>query len=107
MFLPAVRTVLTVLGLTPDELAEELVALVAQILMNADLGRVVAADRRLLRHHEEGLERRLRRLLVAADGLENCVDLTGTQPAERRTEPRRGLGVERREPADPLQRQLA
>ena len=105
--LPAVRAVLAVHGLAADELAEELVALVAQLLVDADLGRVVAVDRRLLRGHEERLERRLRRALVAADVCEDRVDLRGVEPAERRAEPRRRLGVERREAAEPLQRQLA
>src|SRR5438093_9970777 len=63
MFLSAVRAVLAVLGLAPDELPEELVALVAQLLVNADVRGVVAANRRLLGHHEERLERRLRRRL--------------------------------------------
>src|SRR5947209_7486883 len=107
MFLAAVRTVFAVLGLAADELPEKLVALVPQLLVNTDVRGVVAADCRLLGHHEECLERRLRRALVAADALKNRVDLTGAEPAERRAEPRRRFRVERRQAADPLERQLA
>src|SRR5213592_1832747 len=107
VFLPAVRAVLALFCLAADELAEELIALVPQFLVDADLRRVVAADGRLLGHHKEGLERGLGRALVAADLLEDGVDLTGAKPAERRTEPRRGFGVERRQAAEPLQRDLA
>src|SRR6185312_1009351 len=89
-FLPAMRTVLAVHGLAADELPDERIALVAQLLVNADLRRVVAIDRRPLGHHEERLERRLGRALVAADALENRVDLTRPEAAERRTEPRQG-----------------
>src|SRR5438445_3720527 len=87
MFLSAVRAVFPIFGLAADELAEELIALVAQLLVNADVRRVIAANRRLLDHHEESLERRLRRALVAADALEDRIDLTGAEPGERRTEP--------------------
>src|SRR5204863_4931279 len=107
VFLPAVRAVLALFCLAADELAEELIALVPQFLVNADLRRVIAADGRLLGHHEEGLERGLGRALVAADLLEDGVDLTGAKPAERRTEPRRGFGVARRQAAEPLQRHFA
>src|SRR5712692_6127818 len=107
MFLSAVRTVLAVFGLAADELAEELIAFVAQLFVNADARCVVAADGGLLGHDEEGLERRLRRALVAADALQDRVNLTGAEAAERRTEPRRRFGVERRQAAEPLQRQLA
>src|SRR5262245_62522044 len=103
MLLSAVRTILTVLRLAADELLEEHVALVMQLVVNADLRRVVPANRRLLRHHEERFERCLRRLLVAADGLQNGVDLRGREFGERRAEPRRGFAVERREPAEPFQ----
>src|SRR5882724_3858764 len=107
MLLPAVRTVLTVFGLAADELFEELIALVAQLLVDADVRRVVAADRRLLGHHEEGLERHSRRTFVATDALKDLVDMAGAQPAEGRTEPRHGFGVERRQPTEPRQGQLA
>src|SRR6266511_6271926 len=107
MLLPAVRTVLAVFGLAADELLEKLIALVVQLLMDADLRRVVPADRRLLGHHEKGLQRRVRRLLVAADALEDRVDLTGAELAERRPKPRRHFGIERRETTEPLQRQPA
>src|SRR6476660_9466753 len=106
MFLPTVLTVLAVDGFAADELLDVLIALVAQIFVDADLGRVVGVDGGLLGHHEERLERRLWRALVAADGLEDRVDLTGAEPAERRTEARHGFGVERREAAEPFQRQL-
>src|SRR5215510_11995536 len=103
VFLPAVRAVLAVFGLAADELAQELIALVAKLVVNADSRGVVAADGRLLGHHEERFERRLRRLLVAADRLEDRVDLGVAKPAERRAEPRHRFGVERRQPAEPLQ----
>src|SRR6266852_5290633 len=102
-FLTAVRTVLAVDRLAAHELPEELIALVAQLLLNGHLRCVVAADRRLFGHHEERLERRLGRALVAADGLEDRVDLTWAEAAERRPEPRHGVSVDRREPAEPLQ----
>src|SRR5439155_20153585 len=101
------RAVLTILGLTADEFAEELVALVAQLLMNANLGSVVALNRRLLGHDKEHFQRRLRRALVAADILEDRVQLRGVQPAEWGVESRRGLGVERGETAEPLEGALA
>ena len=63
MFLPAVLTVLAVDGLAPDELFDEYIALVAQLLVNADVRRVVGVDGGLLGHHEERLERRLWRAL--------------------------------------------
>src|SRR5437867_10725750 len=107
MFLPAVRAVLAVLGLTADELPEELIALVAQLFVNADARRVVAANRRLLGHDEERVERRLRLRLVATDGLKDGVDLTRAEPAERRSEARHRFGVQRRKAAEPLQRDLA
>src|SRR6185295_17173740 len=44
MLLPAVRTVLPVFGLAADELFEELIPLVAQLLMDADVRRVITAD---------------------------------------------------------------
>src|SRR4029434_4204753 len=101
MLLPAVRAVLAVLGLAADELAEELIALVAQFLVNADARVVVAAYRRLFGHHEEGFQRRLRGGLVPADRLHDRVELTGAEPAERRPEPRHGFRVQRRKPATP------
>src|SRR6516165_7118347 len=107
MLLPAVRAVLPILGLAADELAEELIALVAQLLVNAGRRRVVTADRRFLGHHEKRLERRPRRLLVMTDALEDCVDVIGTQPAERRVETQHRFGIQRRQAAYPLQRQLA
>src|SRR6059036_2812784 len=42
VFLPADRAILAVFGLAADELPQELIALVAQLLVNADLRRVVA-----------------------------------------------------------------
>src|SRR6267142_2313568 len=47
--LPAVRAILAVHGQAAHELEQYLVALVAELLVDADLGRVVAVDGRLLR----------------------------------------------------------
>src|SRR5436309_14397347 len=69
--LAAVRTVFAVFGLAADKLAQELIALVAQLLMDANLRRVVAVDRGVLGHHEELLERSVRGTLIAADIAEN------------------------------------
>src|SRR6188768_3848429 len=55
---PAVRAILAVHGQAADELRQERVALVAQVLVDADLGRVVPVDRGLLGVGEEGLEGR-------------------------------------------------
>src|SRR5262245_51801456 len=104
MPLSTVRTVLAVLGLAADELPEELIALVAQLLVDADARGVVAANGRPLGHHEKRFERGLRIFLVAADGLEDRIDLTGTEPAERRAVPRHRFSIEPREAAEPLQR---
>src|SRR5262249_40743375 len=71
VFLSAMRAVLAILGLAADEFLEELIALVPQLVVNADLRRVVAANRRLLGHHEKRLERRLGIRLVAADRLQD------------------------------------
>src|SRR6185503_7459459 len=97
MLLSTVWTVFPVLGLTADELAEKHVALVVELVVNADLRCVVADDRRLLRHDEKRFERRLRIALVAADVREDRVELARGQPDEWRAEPRRGLRVERRQ----------
>src|SRR5947207_4243879 len=56
--LSAVRTVLAVHGQAADELHEVLVALVLQLLLDADLGGVVAVDGGLLGLGEELLEQR-------------------------------------------------
>ena len=104
MFLPAVRAVLAVLGLAADELAEEFVALVTQLLVDANLGGVIAVDRRLLGHHEKLFERRPRRPLVAADVAQDLVSLRRRETDKRRSKSRRRLGVERRETANPAQR---
>src|SRR5712691_335103 len=65
--LPAPGAVLAVHGLAADELEQDLVALVAQLLVDTDLGRVVAVDGGLLRGDEEGLQGRpLPRLVRAA-----------------------------------------
>ena len=74
--------------------------------MDADLRRVIAANRRLLGHHEKFFERALRRDLVAADVVEDDVGLSGSELDERRPEAGRRLGVERRHAADPPQRLL-
>src|SRR5262245_6607356 len=58
MFLPAVRAVLAVFGLAADELTQELIPLVAKLVVDADFRGVVAADGGLLGHHEERFERR-------------------------------------------------
>src|SRR5262249_22655311 len=67
--LPAPRAILAIHRLAALELEQDLVALVAQLLVDADLGGVVAVDRGLLRRDEEGLQRRLlaRRLRRTAD----------------------------------------
>src|SRR5687768_4909178 len=62
-FLPAVRAILAVDGMASHELGEDLVPLVAQLLVDADLRRVVRVDRRLLGGDEEPLHRRLPELL--------------------------------------------
>src|SRR5437870_4659460 len=56
--LPAPGAILAVHGLAADELEQDLVALVAQLLVDADLRRVVAVDGGLLGRHEERLQRR-------------------------------------------------
>src|SRR5262249_4107735 len=58
--LAAVLTILPVFGFAPHELAQELVPLVAQLLVNPDLRCVITLDGRLLRHREESLQRRVR-----------------------------------------------
>src|SRR5262249_38684203 len=93
MFLTAMRAIFPVLGLTSDELAEELVALVSQLLVDADLGCVVPANRRLFRHHEELFDRRARLPFVAADLLQHRVDLRGTELGESRPEATCRFGV--------------
>src|SRR5262249_42124411 len=75
--LAARRAIPAVLGLASDEVVKEPVALVAQLLVDTDLRGVVAANRRLLRHDEELLERRPRRALVAADVAQDRVCLAG------------------------------
>src|SRR5205814_2398217 len=107
VFLSTVRTVLPVLGLTADKLAQELVALVAQFLMDANLGGEVALNRGLLGHGKEQFQRRLRRTLVAADIAEDGIELPGVESGERRLEPRHGLRVERGETAKPLEHAFA
>src|SRR5262245_10656216 len=102
MLLPTVRTILTVLRLAADELAQELVALVLQLLVNADLRRVVATERCILAHDEEFFERCFRRAFVAADVAEDRVQLCRVQTHERRVEALCRFGVERRETANPL-----
>src|SRR5215510_871474 len=59
--LPAVRAILAVHGEAAHELLEDRVALVAQLLVDADLRGVVAVDGGLLDGREERLERRGRR----------------------------------------------
>ena len=103
MFLSASRTILSVLGFAADEVFEKDVPLVMQLVVNADLRCVVPANRRLLRQQEELLERSLRRIIVAAEGLQNGVDLRGCEFGERRAESRHGFTVERAEPAEPFQ----
>src|SRR5262245_32326184 len=98
--LPAPGAILAVHGLASDELEQDLVALVAELLVHSDLGGVVAVDGGLLGGHEEGLQRRalgLRGLgvLLVATGLgEQLRDLLGGEVHERRRVARRGLGVE-------------
>src|SRR5687767_2165031 len=58
-FLPAVRAILAVDGMAAHELGQDLVALVAQLLVDADLRAVVAVDGRLLGGDEELLHRGL------------------------------------------------
>src|SRR3954466_6876716 len=60
-FLAAVRAVLAVHGQASDEFHEVLVALVLQLLLDADLRRVVAVDGGLFGLREELLELRTRR----------------------------------------------
>src|SRR4029077_12957124 len=57
--LPAVRAIPAFDGGAAHELQQHLVALVAQLLVDADLGRVVAVDGRLLGVREELLQQRL------------------------------------------------
>src|ERR1051325_9194257 len=104
MFLPAMRAIFAVLGLAADELAEELVALVAQLLVDADLGGVIPVDRRLLGDHEKFFQRRPWRPLVAADVAQDLVSLRRRETDERRAKSCGRLGVERRETANPVQR---
>src|SRR5262245_48350288 len=54
--LAAVRAVLPALRLAAHELGQDRGALVAELLLEADLRGVVAVDRRVLRDREEGLE---------------------------------------------------
>src|SRR6185503_6411466 len=54
--LPAVGAVLAVLGLAADELGQDLVALVVELLVDADLGGVVAVDGRAFGDREERLQ---------------------------------------------------
>src|SRR5687767_13406425 len=71
---PAVRAILAVDGQAADERGQDLVALVPEILVDADLRRVVAVDRGLLGVEEERLEGSpLRRMLT--DVAEERVDL--------------------------------
>src|SRR5437879_10014706 len=72
--LPAPRAILAVHRLASDELEQDLVAFVAQLFVEPDLGRVVAVDGGLLGRHEEGLKGRALRLgdvgvLLVAAGL--------------------------------------
>src|SRR5439155_23480292 len=73
--LAAVRTVFAVFGLAADNLAQELIALVAQLLMEANLRRVVLVNRRVRGHHEELLERSVWGTLITADIAENRIGL--------------------------------
>src|SRR5690606_19382270 len=100
--LPAVRALLAVLGLAADKLGEELVALVAQLLMDPDLRRVVAADGRVLDGAEELLGRRLRVALVPAQVGEQFLDLRGRELDERRRVARLGRLLEGRQALRPV-----
>ena len=81
--LPAVGTILAVLRCAANEFLQELISLVAKLAMDADLRRVVAANRCLLGHDEEVFERRPWIELALADVGEDGVDLSGVEFGER------------------------
>src|SRR6185295_1767704 len=93
--LPAVRAILAVHGQAPHELLQDRVALVVQLLVDADLRRVVAVDGGVLRVGEERLDGRgrggaARGPRLAEVGQEG-VHLRGSEPDEGRPEARLGL----------------
>src|SRR5688572_10323954 len=106
MLLSAMRTIFTVFGRAADELLQKLIALIAQLAMDADLRRVVAANGRLLGHDEEVFERCHRIELVLADAREHRVDLGRVEPDEGPPESQGCFLIERGQSAHPLQGQL-
>src|SRR5262245_59102889 len=101
--LPAMRAILAVFGRAADEVLQELIALVAQLAMDADFRRVIAADGRLLGHDEKLLQRRGRFELVLTDGGENRIELPGVELGEGAAESRYRVLVERCQSTHPLQ----
>src|SRR5205823_1634090 len=85
-----------------DELAQELVALIGQLAVDADLGGVVAADRRVFRGHEEFLQRRDGSALVLADVGQKSSRLRRRDAIDRRLEPAAAFLIERRQACGPF-----
>src|SRR5258707_10522078 len=73
--LPAVRAILAVHRQAAHELEQDLVALVPQLLVDADLGGVVAVDGGLLGVREERLELRLAAAAMASHVAQQSVHL--------------------------------
>src|SRR5688572_10735403 len=99
------RTVLPVFCVAADELVEELIALVTELSVDANLGAVVPLDRRILGHHEERVQRRMSGgyELICADRGKHGIRLVRIESGERLTKPRHRLLVERCQATHPLQ----